>query len=185
MMQKPCSAFADMVLLSKLCVKLTWKHPDLLLNSHVYGQMIKVTQSEVLASAIWVSCTLCLVCAADLLYLLYVLTPMEHFSVYVAYFHHRLRLLPRLHVTPQHLKYVKEEATASLCSYCRKTHRQSVSEHSSSWFQNGRANSYPQSFIVVCLKVRNNTCFKNCTRFWKYPILNPLVLSQCQMKKWT
>ncbi len=43
-MHKSCNALDDIAWLSELWVKLTWKHPDLLLNSSLCGQMIKVTQ---------------------------------------------------------------------------------------------------------------------------------------------
>lgn len=62
-MHKPHTALADVVWLSGLGVKLTRKHPDLLLNSSSCGPMIKATQ---VLDALFHVCSRCIVFALSL-----------------------------------------------------------------------------------------------------------------------
>lgn len=117
-MHKPHTALAGVVWLSGLGVKLTRKHPDLLLTSSSCGPMIKATQ---VLDTLFHVCSRCIVFALSLnsrgaIISVLALSALIKFLCYVACLLYASMLdtpsepvtLSPLHLTPQHHMDVKQ-----------------------------------------------------------------------------
>lgn len=183
-----------MVWLSEFWIKVTWKHPDLLLNSSLCGRMIKVTQeTSVRLGDISFLRTMQYVCSRFTIFALssysrgaiingLALSALIKFSIiqHISFMPSCWDLDHCLWLSVLNVKKKKKKRIE--VSFPMKKDTSAVLQWLLTLIWIGRANMKPWSSIVLCLEVQNNVLLEKVqTCCWSYHIFNPLVLLQCNL----